>query len=203
MASFNPAVSTYILNSTPEAQAILIELRAIVHSFCPDVKETIKWSFPNFEYKGAILCSMAGFKNHCSFGFWLGSLLNDTHGIFRREEQAGMGDLGKITSLEELPNPIHLGELILQAMNLIDAGVKLPKKATSEPNELVIPAVLVVALEKHPAAKTVFDNFSPSHKREYVNWLNEAKTDATLNKRLDTTISNLLEGKSKEWKYQK
>jgi len=195
MASFNPAISNYILKCTPEAQTILIELRAIVHSFCPDVTETIKWNFPHFEYKGAILCSMAGFKHHSSFGFWLASQLNDTHGVFRREEQAGMGNLGKITSLEELPNPLHLGELIQQAMVLIDEGVKLPKKTIAKQTALVIPSVLLLALEKHPAAKTVFDNFSPSHKREYVAWLNEAKTDATLNKRLDKTIANLLEGK--------
>ena len=87
MTSFNPAISNYILKCTPEAQTILIELRAIVHSFCPEVTETIKWSFPHFEYKGAILCSMAGFKHHSSFGFWLANQLNDSHGVFRREEQ--------------------------------------------------------------------------------------------------------------------
>ncbi|MDH4472516.1 MAG: YdeI/OmpD-associated family protein [Fluviicola sp.] len=203
MAKFNPAVSTYIANSAEFAQPILIELRAIIHNFCPEVVETIKWSFPNFEYKGSILCSMASFKEHCSFGFWLGSLMKDPHGIFLRTEQGGMGDLGKLKSLDDIPNPTKLGESILEAIQLIEAGVKLPKKPKKETQELSIPNALTKALAEHAAAKIVFDNFSYSHKREYVDWINGAKTEATLTKRLDTTISNLLEGKSKEWKYKK
>jgi uncharacterized protein YdeI (YjbR/CyaY-like superfamily) len=203
MSKFNPAVSEYIAKSEDFAQPILIELRAIVHSFCPEVKETIKWSFPNFEYKGSILCSMASHKQHCSFGFWQASLMKNEQGVLL-DTKEGMGHLGKIRSLEDVPGPEKLGPLVLQAMALIDAGVKLPKKTAADTKkELDIPQVLIAALEEHPAAKSVFDNFSFSHKREYVDWLNEAKTEATLNKRLDTTVSNLLEGKSKEWKYRK
>lgn len=203
MQQFSPATSQYIANAAPFAQPILIELRATVHSYCPEVRETMKWSFPHFEYKGSILCSMATFKQHCAFGFWLASLMKDEYQIFLREDQAGMGHLGKIKALEDLPGPDKLGAMILQAMELIDSGAKLPKAAPAPKKELQLPGALSTALEEHPAAKTVFDNFSYSHKREYVEWLNDAKTDATLNKRLDTTISNLLEGKSKEWKYRK
>lgn len=202
MSQYNPAVSEYIDRSAGFAQPILAQLRETVHVFCPGVRETIKWSFPNFEYKGSILCSMASFKAHCSFGFWLVSLMKDEHGVLL-ETKEGMGHLGKIRSVGDLPPPEKLGALILQAMELIDSGAKLPKAGQKTVRELVIPQVLTDALEKHPAARSVFDNFSFSHKREYVDWLNEAKTEATLNKRLDTTISNLLEGKSKEWKYRK
>jgi uncharacterized protein YdeI (YjbR/CyaY-like superfamily) len=145
---------------------------------------------------------MASHKQHCSFGFWLVSLMKDEHGVLL-DTKEGMGHLGKIRSVADLPAPEKLGALILQAMDLIDTGAKLPKPAAKAAKELSIPQALTDALEKHPAAKSVFDNFSFSHKREYVDWLNEAKTEATLNKRLDTTISNLLEGKSKEWKYRK
>jgi uncharacterized protein YdeI (YjbR/CyaY-like superfamily) len=202
MSKLNPAVSEYIDKSQDFARPILGQLRETVHAFCPDVKETIKWSFPNFEYKGSILCSMAAHKQHCSFGFWLVSLMKDEHGVLL-DTKEGMGHLGKIRSAEELPAPEKLGALIIQAMGLIDSGAKLPKAPAKMAKELKIPQVLTDELEKHPAAKSVFDNFSFSHKREYVDWLNEAKTEATLNKRLDTTISNLLEGKSKEWKYRK
>lgn len=203
MAKFNPAVSTYIANSAEFAQPILIELRAIIHNFCPEVVETIKWSFPVFVYKDSILCNMASFKEHCSFGFWLSSLMTDPHGIFQRSEQGGMGDLGKIKSLADIPEPAKLGASVLEAMKLIEAGTKLPKGPKKEVKELTIPNELTKALAEHAAAKIVFDNFSYSHKREYVDWINGAKTEATLTKRLDTTISNLLEGKSKEWKYKK
>lgn len=203
MSTFNPAVSEYIAKSAEFARPILTELRTTVHNFCPEVRETIKWGFPNFEYKGSILTSMASFKQHCAFTFWLGSMLNDEHGVLRSKIEGGMGHLGKIRTPEDLPGPEKLGPLILQAMQLIDSGVKMKKAAPKEQKELDIPEVLLIALEENPAAKTVFDDFSYSHKREYVDWLNEAKTAATLNKRLDTTIANLLEGKSKEWKYRK
>lgn len=203
MSKFSPAIDHYIAMAQPFAKPILEELRETVHRYCPEVTETIKWSFPHFDYKGSMLCSMAAFKQHCAFGFWLESLLKDEHRILQRESKSGMGALGKITSLEDLPAPDKLGGLILQAMELSDAGVKLPKSKPQATKELAVPQALIRELEKHPAAKSVFDNFSFSHKREYVDWLNEAKTDATLNKRLDTTISNLLEGKSKEWKYRK
>src|SRR5687768_11008816 len=104
MSKFNPAVSEYIAHSAGFAQPILVELRAIVHSYCPEVKETIKWSFPNFEYKGAILCSMAAHKQHCSFGFWQASLMKDEHGVLL-DTKEGMGHLGKIRSPDEVPAP--------------------------------------------------------------------------------------------------
>lgn len=201
MAQFNPAVSEYIAKSEPFAQPILIELRAIVHSFCPTVKETIKWSFPNFEYNGSILCSMAAFRQHCSFGFWLASLMTDEHGVMQKGGM--MGDLGKVRSLEDVPSPDKLGPLILQAMALIDSGAKLPKKSAAQKGELELHPELVEALAQNPKAKDTFDNFSYSHRREYAEWISDAKTEATRQRRLDKTIENLLEGKSKEWKYKK
>ena len=204
MSTFNPAISTYIAQAEPFAQPILIELRAIVHSFCPEVNETVKWGFPHFEYRESILCSMASFKKHCAFGFWLSSHMEDQAGVvLQRGREGGMGSLGRITSMDDVPEPTALGTMVLQAMSLIDAGVKLKKAPVKEVAALAIPAALTEVLEANQAAKTVFDNFSFSHKREYVDWLNEAKTDATLKKRLDTTVANLLEGKSKEWKYRK
>ncbi len=196
-------IDDYIAKSAPFAQEILSEIRTIVHEYCPQVEEAMKWSFPNYVYKGAILCSSAAFKQHCAFGFWLESVMNDTHGIFKRHE-GGMGSLGKMQSLQDLPSRDILGAYILQAMDLVDAGVKL-KKAPSEEKkkELKVPQLLLDGLEKDAIAKSVFENFTYSHKKEYVEWIDEAKTEATKLKRLETTLSNLREGKSKEWKYQK
>jgi hypothetical protein len=47
-------------------------LRDLVHKACPEVEETMKWSFPHFDYKG-MMCSMAAFKQYCAFGFWKAS----------------------------------------------------------------------------------------------------------------------------------
>jgi len=202
MAKVN-TVDEYIAKSAPFAQEILSEIRIIVHDFCPQVEETIKWSFPNYVYKGAILCSAAAFKEHCAFGFWLESVMDDSHGVFRRHE-GGMGSLGKMKSINDLPSREVLGAYILQAMELVDTGVKLKKAPTEEKKkELIVPPSLADRLEKDAVAKSVFENFSYSHKKEYVEWINNAKTEATKRKRLETTLSNLHEGKSKEWKYQK
>ena len=203
MGRFNPAVSEYILNAEAFAQPMLIELRAIVHSFCPEVEETLKWSMPHFVYRGENLCNMASFTQHCAFGFWLAAMMRDEYGIFQRREQGGMGDLGKMRTMEDIPGPEKLGPYVLQAMQLIEGGVKLPRTAAQPQKALVIPDLLKDALSKEPAAQKTFDGFTDSCKREYVNWINEAKTEATRIRRLETTIENLLEGKTRDWKYKK
>jgi uncharacterized protein YdeI (YjbR/CyaY-like superfamily) len=199
----HPLVNAYIHKSADFAQPILHEIRCIVHSYCPDITETIKWGFPHFEYKGTILCSMAAFKQHCSVGFWLQSHMEDSLFLFKREREGGMGSLGKIRRIEDVPKANELGIYLLEAMNLIDQGVKLKKTDPKNEKKLEIPVKFQTALDADPVAKSVFDHFSFSHKREYVDWLSDAKTEATFNKRLETTIFNLRDGKSKEWKYRK
>ena len=196
-------IDEYIQNAAPFAQEILIRIRETVKNFCPECKEEIKWSFPNFTYKGSILCSMAAFKQHCSFGFWLQSEMSDSQGIFKREKEGGMGSLGKLQKVEDLPSSDILGVYILEAMALIDSGVKLKKAPASGQKNLEIPDILRNALKHDKIAEKVFDEFSYSHKKEYVEWISEAKTEATALRRVETTLSNLREGKSKEWKYKK
>lgn len=203
MISENPLISSYIAASGDFAQPILKTIRSIVHQFCPEATETLKWNFPHFIYKGANLCSMAAFKQHCAFGFWLQSQMTDSLHLFKREREGGMGSLGKLQQLHDLPKENELGMYILEAMSLIDQGVKLKKNIPQKERMLVIPNTLKEALQLDPVAESVFNQFSFSHQREYVDWLNDAKTEATFNKRLETTLSNLREGKSKEWKYRK
>ncbi len=198
-ANFNE----YIANSAPFAREILTELRTQVNNYCPECKEEMKWSFPNFTYKGSILCSMAAFKQHCSFGFWLESVMTDNHEVFKRNE-GGMGSLGKLQSKNDLPSSDIMGSYILQAMSLVDAGVKLKKAPTAEEKKkLEIPQILTEALKKDKTAGETFEGMSYSHKKEYAEWITGAKTEDTALRRLETTLSNLREGKSKEWKYQK
>ena len=203
MGTQTNAVSNYIEKKAPFAQELLTELRSIIHDFCPEVQETLKWGMPHFTYKNANLCHFAAFKLHCSFGFWLHSEMKDHHSIFKREQEGGMGSLGKLTKLEDLPRRDHLGATILEAMALIEQGVKVKKNTSVNNTEITVPTILQKAFITFPVAKSAFDNFSPSHKREYINWINDAKTEATLLKRLDKTIANLLENKSMHQRYQK
>lgn len=199
MPTTDPFVDTYIEKSQDFAKPILKHIRSLVHEVCPDVVETKKWSFPHFDYKG-MLCSMASFKEHCAFGFWKQSLLEDA--AFPAEKTA-MGSFGRITSLKDLPNDKTMKKLIADAMRLNDDGIKVAKAPISkEKKELVVPDILLEALAKHEAAAETFNAFPYSCKKEYVEWITEAKTDATRDKRLATTIEWLAEGKRRNWKYE-
>ena len=197
MGITDPRVDSYIQNAAPFAKPILLHIRKSVHAGCPDVEETMKWSFPHFVYRG-MLCSMASFKQHCAFGFWKQALLEQD--AFPAEKTA-MGSFGRITTVKDLPTDKVMIGLIQQAVELNEKGIKVAKKPV-EKKELIVPKDLTSALSKNKTAKTTFDKFSPSHKREYVAWIEEAKTEPTRNKRLATTVEWLSEGKSRNWKYE-
>lgn len=196
MPTTDPRVDAYIEKSAEFAKPILIHIRKLAHKACPDIAEAMKWSFPHFDYKGTV-CSMASFKEHCAFGFWKQSLLEKD--AFPAQKTA-MGSFGRITSLDDLPNDEIILGLIRQAVELNEKGIKVAKKPV-ERKELVVPDDLTVALMKEKKAKAVFDAFSYSNQKEYVEWITEAKTGATRNRRLATTIEWLAEGKSRNWKY--
>ena len=201
MATTNKQVDTYIEKSAGFAKPILVHLRKLVHKACPDVEEKIKWGFPFFDYKGP-LCNMAAFKQHCSFGFWKAALLKDEKGIFSTQESAG--SLGRITSVNDLPPDSVLIEYIKQAKKINDEGLKVPAKPKPAViNEIVVPDDFIKILEKNKKVKASFDAFSPSHRKEYIQWFNEAKTEETRHKRMAQAIEWLQDGKSKNWKYEK
>lgn len=193
-------IDAYIEKSADFAKPILNHLRELIHQACPDVEEKWKWSFPNFDYKGPF-CSMAAFKQHAAFGFWKASLMKDPHKILGASNEA-MGQMGRITSLADLPPDDVLLAYITEAKELNDKGIKLPSKPKKEMTALVIPDYLATALEQNPQAQETFENFSYSHKKEYVQWLVEAKSEETRNKRLAQAIAQMSEGKSRHWKYQ-
>lgn len=202
MGQQDPRVDAYISKANPFAQPILAHLRKLVHQACPDVEETIKWGFPNFDYKGSF-CSMTAFKAHCAFRFWKGSLLNNRE-LFQDNQKEGVRHLGQISSKADLPDDASLLAYIREAKKLNDDGIKLPvdkkKKATAE--KIEIPADLKKLLRANPTADKTFTAFAPSHRKEYIQWINEAKTEATRQKRINTTLEWLTEGKSRHWKYQ-
>jgi uncharacterized protein YdeI (YjbR/CyaY-like superfamily) len=195
-------VDEYIQRSAEFARPILEHLRSLVHKACPDCEETIKWGFPHFEYKGAI-CNMAAFKNHCAFGFWKASLLKDSEKLLSLSNKASMGHFNRITTLKDLPPGKTLIAYIKEAVALNEAGVKLPAKSKSEAKkESKMPDDLASALRKNKKAGSVFEKFSPSNKKEYIDWIEDAKTDATREKRIATAVEWIYEGKSRNWKYK-
>jgi uncharacterized protein YdeI (YjbR/CyaY-like superfamily) len=197
MGKKDQRVDAYIEKAADFAKPILNHLRAIVHEACPEVEEDYKWSFPCFMYKG-MFCNIAAFKEHCAFGFWKSSLIVDKKG---QSLEKAMGQFGRITKLSDLPPKKVLIEYIKLAKKLNDDGVKAPARVKKPARELVVPDDLAKALKRNKAAQATFEKFSPSHKREYVDWIIEAKTEATRNKRLETAVLWMAEGKPRNWKY--
>jgi uncharacterized protein YdeI (YjbR/CyaY-like superfamily) len=196
----NPAVDAYIWKAAPFARPILEKLRALFHKACPDIEETIKWGFPHFEYRG-IVGSMAAFKQYAVFGFWKAQLLSDPAGLFTPDDQ-NMGR-SKFTGVSELPSDAVLLKYIREAVALNEEGVNVERPKREKKPEAEVPADLQAALKKNKKALATFEGFSPSHRREYVEWITEAKQEATRQKRLTHAIEWLEEGKPRNWKYQR
>ena len=206
MGTRDPRVDAYIAKSADFARPILTHFREVVHAACPDVVETLKWGMPSFTYKG-ILCGMAAFKEHCGFHFWQGSLVFGADRPEPASDEKGMGQFGRVTKLSDLPSKRVLASYVKKAAALNEAGVKksrpTSKRAARAANAPVVPDDLARALRRNAAARKTFDGFSPSHQREYVQWITEAKRDETRERRLATTIEWLAEGKPRNWQYMK
>ncbi len=206
MIKNDKAMDAYIAKSADFAKPILLHIRQLVKKACPDVEEKMKWSFPHFDYKGEMMCSMAAFKQHAAFGFWKAALMKDPILVETARSETAMGHLGKITSLKDLPSDKKITAWIKEAMALNDKGIKLPAKekpTEKEKKELAVPDYFLKALTKNKKAKQVFENFAYSHKKEYLMWITEAKTEDTRNKRMATALEWMAVGKGRNWKYEK
>ncbi|CAN5144879.1 hypothetical protein BH11BAC6_BH11BAC6_04710 [soil metagenome] len=202
MPTTDPRIDAYIEKSKDFAKPILEHLRKLVHKGCPGVEETWKWSFPNFAYKGAVLCSMAAFKAHCSFGFCKAAIMKDPEKLFNKDGKNAMGQFDRITSLKDLPTDKTLIAYIKEAALLNEAAIKVPR-IKKLPVVIETPVALITALKKNKKAQIAFEGFSPSHRKEYIEWISEAKIDVTRDKRIATTIEWLTIGKSRNWKYER
>lgn len=203
----NPKVDAYIAKAQPFAQPILEHLRSLVHKACPGVEESIKWSRPFFEYKGAIIGHISAFKEHCSFGFW-GEEIKAVLRSAGAARDGGMGSLGRITSVKDLPSDATMLDWIRQTARLIESGqYTSPISARSKVVKPAKPALephpeFASALKKNKKASAVFAGFSPSCKREYIEWIADAKRPETREKRIATALEWIAEGKQRNWKYQ-
>jgi uncharacterized protein YdeI (YjbR/CyaY-like superfamily) len=203
MAIKDKRIDAYIAKSAGFAKPILNHLRALVHKACPQAEETMKWSFPHFDYKREMMCSMAAFKEHCAFSFWKASLMKDPKLLSNAKSETAMGHLGRIASLKDLPADKTMIAYIKEAVKLNDDKIKAVKAKPVEKTPLIIPEDLKAALKKNKKAQTTFENFSRSNKKEYVQWITEAKSAATRNKRLIQAVEWMAEGKIRNWKYIK
>lgn len=190
MAHHDPRIDACIANAAPFAQPLLAEIRRRVHAGCSEVEETIKWGMPSFLYRGKLVCGMAAFKQHASLGFW-------GHGDAAGNE--GMGQYGKLTGPEQLPDAASFQAALQAAMARIDAGVKRP--AGKPRAALPMPDDLRQALAADARAQAGFQALAPSYRRDYIQWISEAKREATRRQRITQAVQWLAEGKKRNWKY--
>ena len=195
MGKKDPRIDAYIARAQPFAKPILKHIRKAVHAGCRDVEETLKWNVPSFEYKG-VMCGMAAFKEHIRFGFWKSQLLglSDTEG-------EGLAQHGLVKSIDDLPPEKELIALVHKAAQLNEQGAKVPRPKTAPKPPLKTPALFAAALNKNRKAQANFDAFPPSHKREYIEWITDAKQEATRERRIATAVEWIAEGKQRNWKY--
>jgi hypothetical protein len=198
MGQRDPRVDAYIAKAPEFAKPILNRLRQEVHAACSAVEEDMKWGSPHFMYKG-MLCAMASFKQHAAFGFWKGSLVVGPAAA----DMNTAGWFGRLAKASDLPSQKALAAYVKKAMALNDAGITAPRKQKQPAKPITVPADLAAALKKSKKAKAVFDAFSPSHKREYIEWITDAKSADTRARRLTQAVEWIEAGKSRNWKYER
>lgn len=193
MSSKDPRIDDYIERAQPFARPILEKVRERVHALVPDIEEGMKWSIPSYLRNGKIVIGTAAFKAHAAVNFWRGQEL----GLER--EGGAMGQLGKLTSVADLP--ADLDAMILKAAEL--SAAPAPRKPKAAPKAaLDMHPDFAAALDRAPKAKAALDAFPPSARRDYLEWIIEAKQDSTRAKRIATAIEWLGEGKRRHWKYE-
>ena len=195
----DPRIDAYIERQADFARPILEHLRAAVHAACPETEETIKWGMPHFLYRGRILAGMAAFKAHATFGFRDAAQAVGETGA----EREAMGQFGRLCSVGDLPPPDALADMIRKAMAAADTGEKRPRPESKPKPQLETPPDLAAALDAAPAARSAFDAFPPSCRREYVEWIVAAKRPETRGKRISQAVEWMSEGKRRNWKYEK
>jgi len=192
-----PRIDAYIARAQPFARPILEKVRERVHAVLPDAEDTIKWSMPAYTLGGKIILITAAFKAHTALNFWRGQELDLAHASV-----GAMGQFGKIKSIDELPADAELDTLIREAAE-VARNAPAPRKVKHPPKPAPeLHPDFAAALDKAPKAKATMEGFPPSCRREYLEWVAEAKQDATRQKRIAMAIEWLSEGKRRNWKYE-
>ena len=199
MPTVDPRIDAYIAKSAAYAQPLHAYVREVLHGACPEVEETLKWGMPSFTWRGKILCGIAAFKQHVTLWFWEGRAV-----VGDEASREAMGQFGRITKQSELPGKRELAGFVKQAMARVEAGAAAPAKKKPAPKPaLDVPDDLSAALRRNAKARATFDGFAPGYRRDYIEWIVDAKREDTRQRRIAQAVEWLAEGKTRNWKYMK
>jgi len=198
MSKTDKRIDAYIAKAPLFAKPILTYIRSVVHEGAPECEETLKWGHPAFSQNG-LLCGMLSFKEYCALHFWKGSLFIDA----LKGDEGAAAQLGKLTSVNDLPPKAVFLSYVKRAVELNAAGTKLPRAAAKPKAPIRLPPDLRRAIDENAKARQTYDGFSPSHRREYVEWITESKQASTRSRRIAQAVEWMAEGKPRNWKYMK
>jgi len=171
-------------------------LRKLIHKAMPDVKEDWKWG-PNFNVNGMV-CGVWGFKDHVKLVFFKGSAMKDTYKLFNQGKENEGNRSINFSSADKIDDK-KIIEYLKEAAEINRKGIKLVKKEI----KVVMPAILVKALNKDKASKTYFESLAPSHRRDYADYISQAKQEETQLRRLDKVMEMLTDKRTLNDKYMK
>jgi uncharacterized protein YdeI (YjbR/CyaY-like superfamily) len=195
MPKTDKRVDAYIAKAPDFAKPILKQIRQTVHEACPDCEETLKWSAPAFMHNGIVLI-MASFKEYAAINFWRSALI-----LADARVEGSAGDLGKLRTVADLPPKKKFVGYIKKAVELNATGTTVPKAPSKPKKALVMPDDFMAAIKKNKKAVAGYEKFSPSHQREYIEWITDAKGEDTRLRRIAQAVEWMAEGKPRNWKY--
>lgn len=163
-----------------------------------DLKEELKWSAPYYTYQGKNVVGIGCFKEHCALWFHQGVFLKDKKKklISASDNTRGLRQW-RFSSLDELDEKLVLS-YILEAIENAKQGKEIEVKE----KKLEIPELLKDALKEH-GLEASFERFSKSKKREFSEYISDAKQEKTKHSRLDKILPLIKNGVGLMDKYRK
>ena len=189
MRSKSTSVADIIHNMEPWSEGLFL-LREIILS--TGLTEEIKWGSPAYTCEGKLVLSIGGFKNFFTMWFHQGVFLSDpAHVLVNAGEGRTRGlRQWRFTSLAEI-KPALVKKYIKEAIANAKAGkeIRPERKAAIE-----TPEELATAFKKDKALKAAFNQLTPGRQREYLEYVGEAKTEATRLRRVEKVVPMILRG---------
>ncbi|TXG38906.1 YdeI/OmpD-associated family protein [Seonamhaeicola maritimus] len=192
------SVEEYIETNSKWSEALSL-LRSIIIS--TELEETLKWSIPTYTIKGKNVCGIGAFKDHFGIWFFNGVFLKDEHKILRNAQDGktkAMRQL-KFTSIGEVNKKVVL-QYVMEAIENQKLGKEV--KPDRSKKETLIPEELKKLFESNNELKSSFDSLTPYKPREYCDYIQTAKREATKQSRILKITPMILQGVGLHDKYK-